>query len=230
MADSVLKVTKRRDVVILGCGGHGRELAAYLLETDVKAGRVRWLGFVDEDQSMRGVALCGGKVLGDFRNLERLLKNRSQPLFYLTATGDNKVRARFVKKAEKCGKKKLRPWTWVHPKVLMTGPVEIGEGTVIFPGAVLTTDIKIGKHCILNVQVSVSHDAVIGDFTNVNPGVRICGKVKVGPACYLGAGSTIIDKVSIGTGTVIGAGATVIKNLPEKVTAVGVPAKIIKRL
>lgn len=224
-----MKNGAKHDVIILGCGGHGRELAAYLRETDVKAGRVRWLGFIDENPGKRGLSLCGGKVLGDFKEVERLLKNRSKPLFYLTATGDNKVRARFVEQAKKYGGAKLKPWTWIHPKVLVAGPTKIGEGTVIFPGTVLTTDIKIGKHCILNVQVSVSHDAVIGDFTNVNPGVRICGNVTVGPSCYLGAGSTLIDKISVGAGTVIGAGATVIRNLPANVTAVGVPARIIKR-
>lgn len=228
MGNSASKVTKH-DVIILGCGGHGRELASYLRETDVKSGCIRWLGFIDEDPGKRGLSFCGGKVLGDFKALGHFLKNRLKPLFYLTATGDNKTRARFVEQAKKYGGVKLKPWIWIHPKVLVAGPAKIGEGTVVFPGTVLTTDIKIGKHCILNAQVSVSHDAVIGDFTNVNPGVRVCGNVTVGPSCYLGAGSTLIDKIAIGAGTVIGAGTTVIKNLPANVTAVGVPARIIKR-
>jgi len=38
----------------------------------------------------------------------------------------------------------------------------------------------------------------------------------------------VIEKISIGKGTIIGAGAVVTNDLPAGVTAVGVPAKVIK--
>lgn len=39
----------------------------------------------------------------------------------------------------------------------------------------------------------------------------------------------MIQGVSIGAWTIVGAGAVVTSDLPENVTAVGVPARIIKR-
>jgi acetyltransferase-like isoleucine patch superfamily enzyme len=53
--------------------------------------------------------------------------------------------------------------------------------------------------------------------------------VRIGAGCYIGAGATIIDRVTIGEWSTVGAGAVVVGDLPPFVTAVGVPAKVIKR-
>jgi acetyltransferase-like isoleucine patch superfamily enzyme len=41
-------------------------------------------------------------------------------------------------------------------------------------------------------------------------------------------GAKIIQGISIGPWTVVGAGAAVVRDLPANVTAVGVPARVIK--
>jgi serine acetyltransferase len=38
----------------------------------------------------------------------------------------------------------------------------------------------------------------------------------------------VIEKISIGAGTKVGAGAAVVRDLPSQVTAVGVPARVIR--
>ena len=45
---------------------------------------------------------------------------------------------------------------------------------------------------------------------------------------HLGIGCVVIPSITIGESSVVGAGAVVVKDVPAKVTAVGVPAKIIK--
>ena len=44
----------------------------------------------------------------------------------------------------------------------------------------------------------------------------------------MGTGSQIIQGLAIGKDTIVGAGAVVVSELPEKCTAVGIPAKSIK--
>lgn len=54
------------------------------------------------------------------------------------------------------------------------------------------------------------------------------GKIIIGKNCYIATGVTILAPVRIGNNVTIGAGAVVTKNIPDNVTVVGVPAKIIK--
>jgi acetyltransferase EpsM len=214
----------KKRLIIIGAGYHGKEVAAYCRDMQ---NEIELLGFIDEKKA-RGTH-TGSEILGSWDALKKLAA-KSSDLYYLTATGDNRMRASFVKKVEALGLKNLKPFTLKHV-CSHTGPqIEIGEGTCLAPGTIVTCDSRIGRHCILNVKVSVSHDCEIGDYVNLNPGATICGNVKIGEGSYIGAAATVIDKVKIGRWAVIGAGAVVIEDLPDAVTAAGVPARIIRRL
>ena len=190
-----------------------------------KGEKLSLLGFVDDNK--KG-PFAGSKILGGFKELPNLLSSYSC-VYYITAAGDDALRMDFVKRIEALHMKNLKAWTLRHPQTYVGQEVVVGEGTCLCPGSVITAHVRIGVHCIVNVSVSVSHDVTVGDFTNLNPGVRICGNVEIGEACYIGAGATVIDKIKIGKGVIIGAGAVVTEDIPDDVTAVGVPAKIIKR-
>lgn len=214
-------------VVIIGAGGHGIELHAYIRDLVAQGEPIHLVGFVDEHKS-RG-PLGTTEILGDFDDLASFLNQHPHAVFhYITAVGDNWIRQQFVQKVERLNVYNLVPWTLRHPDAFVGYDVDIGAGTCLAPGSIVTTRVRIGRHCILNVNASVSHDCVIGDFVNINPGAVVCGNVNIGEGCYIGAGATIIDKVSIGEWTVIGAGAVVIDDLPPYVTAVGMPAQVIK--
>ncbi len=215
-------------VILIGAGGHGSELASYVQDLIARGEKIRVVGFVDENKPPG--RFHGSKILGDFRDLGAFLRAHTKETFhYITATGDNKRRREFVQKIECLRAKNLRPWTLRHPWAHLSQEVQIEEGTCLAPGVIVTSRVQIGRHCILNVNASVSHDCIVGDFVNINPGATICGNVRIGKGCYIGAGATVIEKVSIGNWTVIGAGAVVVDDIPSHVTAVGVPARVIKR-
>lgn len=220
-------ITKPQNILIIGAGGHGSELYSYIRDLAAQGERIRLVGFVDEHKTRGPWGTT--EILGDFNDLRVFLSLRPDSIFrYITAVGDNQVRQRFVRKVESLGVCNLVAWTLRHPQAIMGHDVEIGEGTCLAPGSIITTRVRIGKHCILNVNASISHDCVIGDFVNINPAATICGNVEIGEGCYIGAGATVIDKVKIGAWTVVGAGAVVVEDLPAHVTAVGVPARVIK--
>ncbi len=219
-------MSSKQLLVIIGAGGHGSELCSYL--RDLREQKVRLVGFIDEKRT-KG-PFCGAETMGNFEDLARLTRRYSKrAFFYITAVGGNPARRRLVEKIESMRLKNLRPWTLWHPQAAVGREVQVGEGTCLAPGVIVTTRVKLGKHCILNVNASVSHDCRIGDFVNINPGAVVCGNVTIGQGCYVGAGATVIDKVSIGEWSVIGAGAVVVEDIPPRVTAVGVPARVIKR-
>ncbi|WP_075618322.1 acetyltransferase [Paenisporosarcina indica] len=117
----------------------------------------------------------------------------------------------------------------VHENTTISDSAKIGEGTIVMPGVVINADARIGKHVILNTNCVIEHDCVVGDYSHVSPGSILTGGVTVGEGSHIGAGSTIIPMKSIGVWSVIGAGSVVITHIGDRVTAVGVPAKVIKR-
>lgn len=216
-----------KQIIIVGAGGHGSELASYVRDLAAQGKPIQLLGFVDEKRS-KG-PFCGSEVLGGLKELEDLLHaQRGTTCYYITAVGDNPTRSRLVREIEGLSAKNLQPWILSHPTAQVGSDVDIGEGTCLAPGSIVTARSQIGRHCILNVHTSVSHDCELGNFVNLNPGVLVCGEVHIGKGAYIGAGATIIDKISIGEGSIIGAGAVVVDDIPAEVTAVGVPARVIK--
>lgn len=119
----------------------------------------------------------------------------------------------------------------VHPTIQFDRQaqrIEMGEGNLICQGTILTCNIVLGSFITLNLSCTVGHDAQIGDYCSFMPDVNISGETQLGEGIFAGTNSSVINGVSIGSGSVLGAGACAVKDLPEKVTAVGVPAKIIK--
>ncbi len=221
------ETTHVQQVVIVGSGGHGRELQSYLEDLRRNGEQVEFRGFID-DHRQRG-KWNESEILGDLETLAELLRaEAAATLRFITAVGDNKVRRELVVRLSDIDETRLFPWTLRHPASVVGRNVQIGAGTCLAPGSIVTTNAHIGSHCILNVNTSVSHDSVIGDFANINPGAVIAGNVQVGEGAYIGAGATLIDRVKVGEWSVIGAGAVVIDDIPAHVTAVGVPARVIK--
>jgi len=82
----------------------------------------------------------------------------------------------------------------------------------------------------VNTAAVVEHDVEIGDFAHVSPNAAMGGASHLGMLSHLGIGAVVIQCVSIGAHTIIGAGAVVVRDIPDKVIAFGVPARIHKNL
>lgn len=213
---------------VTGAGGHGREVHTYLRDIQDAGWEGELKGYLDD-----GLAPGVYGRLNVLGSLQYLRDNTDQGscVRYLTAVGDNVVRQEMVRKIESFGgPRELKPWTLIHPRAWVgQEDVDIGAGTCVAPGAIVTARIKIGAHCIINMKASVGHDCVLGDFVNINPGATICGWAQIGEGAYIGAGAVVKDKAKVGAWSIVGAGAVVVKDIPANVTAVGVPARVIKQ-
>ena len=208
-----------KDIVIIGAGGFGREVA-WLIE-DINKIEPQWniLGFVDDNEDIIGAELNGYKVLG---NVDWLL---DQKLHVVNAIGDP-VTKKNAKNRLLASENKYP--ILIHPSVIYSDSVNFGEGSIICAGCIITVDIEIGKHVIVNLDCTIGHDAKIGNYSTILPSVNVSGFVNIGECVSVGTGSAIIQGVSIGENTIVGAGSVVIRDLPANCTAVGSPAKPIK--
>lgn len=208
-----------KDIVIIGAGGFGRELA-WLIEDINKVTNV-WniIGFVDDNEEIQNTEINGYKVVG---NIEWLKK---QKINVVCAIGDPIIKKVVMEKL--VDSNNIYP-VLIHPSVIYSRQVTFGEGTIICAANIITTNIEIGKHVIINLDCTIGHDAVLGNYTTVLPSVNVSGFVETGECVSIGTGTAVIQGVKIGENSVIGAGAVVVKNIPANCTAVGAPAKPIK--
>jgi serine O-acetyltransferase len=96
---------------------------------------------------------------------------------------------------------------------------------------------RIGKGIMLDHATGfvAGETAVIGDNVSILQGVTLGGTgkadedrhPKIGNGVLIGAGAKVIGNIKIGECARIGAGSVVVKDVPPRVTVVGVPARIV---
>lgn len=194
-------------IVIIGAGGHGAIVADILRE--------RAAGFVDEAPALQGTAVLGLPVFASLAEIEHD--------GVIVAIGDNAARRAVTERVVSVGE---RLTVAIHPFASVAPSATIGEGAMICAGAIVLPRATLGRGVLLNTKTSVDHDCVIGDFVHIAPAATLGGDVHVGAETFIGPGATVAAGIRIGARAVIGAGAVVVRDLPDDVTAWGVPARI----
>jgi sugar O-acyltransferase (sialic acid O-acetyltransferase NeuD family) len=206
-----------QDLVIVGAGGHGRELYATVAAANAEAPLFRVLGFVDDrDDHPERVQALGAPRLGDVTWLEE------HPSRYALGIGTSAVRTTVAGRLDDAG---CRPATVIHPGAEIGPEVELGHGVVIYARSVITTNVRIGAHTHLNVGCAVQHDSTVGDFVQMSPGVLVNGDCTIGDGVFLGTGAIVTRGCSVGAGARVGAGAVVLDDVAPDTTVVGTPAR-----
>lgn len=213
-------MTRRRNIVIVGAGGFGREVAWLIRE--VNRVRLTWnlLGFLDVSPQLIGKECGSEKIIGT----DEFLFKYPQDLWVVIGIGNPIIIERMRSLIE--GIPNLHFPNVIHPSIIWDRErLTLGQGNIICAGNVLTTDIKIGSFNILNLSSTYGHDVVIGDHCVINPGVNLSGGVTVGNTCMLGAGCVVLEKRTIGNKVVVGSGAVVTKDVADGTTVIGIPAR-----
>ncbi|RPI57074.1 MAG: acyltransferase, partial [Acidobacteria bacterium] len=111
------------------------------------------------------------------------------------------------------------------------GDIELAEGANIgFNCEIFSASrVRVGRNALI-----AAYSYLIGgdhDFSDTSRAVvdqaRTSAGITVGDGAWLGAGVKVLDGVTIGAQAVIGAGAVVRDSVPDRATAVGVPARIV---
>ena len=103
----------------------------------------------------------------------------------------------------------------IHPGASIGGGVfsEHGLGVVI------------GETAIIKDNVTIFQNVTLGGRGNHN-GKR---HPTIEEGCLIGAGAKILGNITIGKNSKVGANAVVLHNVPPNTTAIGIPAKIIRK-
>lgn len=128
-------------------------------------------------------------------------------------------------------------WFYTHQKYFIARMISQRNvrktGIEIHPGA------EIGRRFFIDhgTGIVIGETTVIGDDVTIYQGVTLGGTGKdvgkrhptIGNNVLIGAGSKILGPVTVGDNTNIAAGAVVLDRIPSNSTAVGVPARVVRR-
>lgn len=215
-----------RDLIIVGAGGHGREVFGLVRAINAASTEPPWnlIGFADDSTPEGEVASrlirLDAWVVCTIDGVSRL---SSDGVVAVVAVGDSAVRRALTERVIVSGAE-LAP-SLVHPCTSIGPDVRLGAGSVIAAGTHITTNVDVGVGVQVNVGCSLSHDVVLEDHVTLSPGCRLTGGVEVGEGAFFGVGAVVGPTVRIGAGARVGAGAVVLHDVEPGVTVHGVPAR-----
>ncbi len=111
-------------------------------------------------------------------------------------------------------------------RILMYRSVGFRIGKRVYIGMMTYLDDLYPERMVIEDDVTISYRA---SFACHGPGVSE-GLIVLCKGCYIGMSATIVGPVEVGSLSVVGAGSVVVKDVPPMTVAVGVPAKVVKRL
>ncbi|MGB9674180.1 MAG: bifunctional UDP-N-acetylglucosamine diphosphorylase/glucosamine-1-phosphate N-acetyltransferase GlmU [Anaerolineales bacterium] len=135
----------------------------------------------------------------------------------------------------------------VVEKAIIEDDVDIGPFAHLRKGAHLAQGVHMGnfgeiKNSYLGPGTKMGHfsyigDATIGSEVNIGAGTITCNydgmkknPTEIGKGAFIGSDTMLVAPVKLGEGARTGAGAVVTKNIPDYSLAVGVPARVIRKL
>ena len=203
-----------KKLLLIGASGHGKVIVDIAIRNGYEV-----IGFLDDNPNIKDV--MGFPVLGNVEKAAEYIDKVYMAVSIGNASIRSKIMSQLIDKGAEFP-------VLVHPNAVLGMNVEIEEGTVVMAGAVINPDTKIGRGCIVNTCASVDHDCTVGDYSHISVGARVAGTVTIGKGTWLGAGAVVKNNVTICDECMIGAGAVVVKDIEQKGTYLGVPAKKIR--
>jgi bifunctional UDP-N-acetylglucosamine pyrophosphorylase/glucosamine-1-phosphate N-acetyltransferase len=130
---------------------------------------------------------------------------------------------------------------------ILENDVDVGPFAHLRRGAHLCDGVHVGnfgeiKESVLGPGVKMGHFSYVGDTTigegaNIGAGAVTCNfdgerkhRTEIGPGAFIGSATMLVAPVQIGRDAHTGAGSVVTKNVPDGTMAVGIPARVIRKV
>jgi sugar O-acyltransferase (sialic acid O-acetyltransferase NeuD family) len=202
-----------RDLIILGLGAHGPEMAEIVDRVNAVERRWNLLGFISPDGRKVGERVNGYPVLGRMDVLE------DHPDACVVPHGEVPERLEVPRH---------RLVSLIDPTAFVSRTAQVGVGCVLFPHCYVGLDARLHDFVMCLAGCVINHDNVIEERVFLASGVILAGYVHVEPDCFLGQGCNCKQYLTIGRGSLIGMGAVVTRRVEPNSVMVGNPARKLR--
>lgn len=209
-------------IVIIGGGQH----AGVVLYNIREQNKYDAIGFFDADDNKLGMEAHGLRVLENYAksSLTDLIAKYETNKFFI-GFGNMKYRRTVFEKFVESG---WEPVNIFHPDAVISPDAKIGKGVLIEAGCLITPNPIIGNNVVINTGSQVNHDNVVEDHAYIASGVVLSGGVTIRENTLIDDGVVVTLGTQVGTECIVGAGSVVTKDIPNKVVAYGVPARVVR--
>lgn len=203
-----------KKLILIGAGGHAKSVADSINKSEYEL-----CGFIDSNKKGTHMGLpIWGTELDDIPNYEEYC--------YFVSIGDVGYRKLWF---DRLRERRLSIINIIDSSAIISASAKMGIGNFIGKMAVINADAEIGNNNVINTKALIEHECKVGDHNHLSTNSVINGNVIVGNSVFLGSSSVCNGQLKIGSNAIIGSGSVIIKDVPENVTVVGVPARVIKR-
>ncbi|KON26429.1 hypothetical protein AC481_07230 [miscellaneous Crenarchaeota group archaeon SMTZ-80] len=205
--------------LLIGAGAQGRVTSDILEDSGFEVH-----GFLDDDTSLLGKEISGKMIIG---KIDKAIEMSKDNYKLIICIGHNHHRKIISEKL------KLDISSYgnaIHTSSVILKSASLGYGNMIFAQTYIGSNAQIKNHTIINNGCIVEHDCIVEDYVSLSPGCCMGGRATIGKAAFISAGVTINPRITIGANSIIGSGSVVVRNIPEKVLAYGIPAKVIRKI
>jgi sugar O-acyltransferase (sialic acid O-acetyltransferase NeuD family) len=211
----------KHDLVIIGCGGFGREV----LETIHQTKDYHCIGFLD-DNKKKGSKCNNVQVLGNIDWLKKRDKHLV-PLGVVVTVADPYKRQEIVSKIQHIE----NIWfpSIIHPSVTIPKSTSIGDGVIIQNNSFISCNVSINDFTHINCLSVIGHDDIIGKYVTLSPGSKVMGNVVLGDRVFFGVNASTTRGIKIGDDAVLGGGSFVLESIPKESCFYGSPAKFKRK-
>lgn len=205
-----------RDLIILGTGVHGGEMAHIVERINRQSPTWKLLGHIAPKATER-TEFAGNPVLGSVEQFDAILGAHPDALL----VPDNEFPKSVPLPLDRLA-------TLIDPSCFIHPTARIGRGCVLYPDTFVGLNAVVGDRVFALGGATINHDDVIEDLVVFASKVTLAGAVHVETGVYLGQSCTVRQCLRIGRNSTIGMGAVVVKHVEPNSIMVGNPARVLK--